>query len=413
MPSTPTVDRLLDTAAELFQEKGYAATTTREIAAALGIQQASLYYHMASKEDLLYQICMSSLSRIQSEVPTALTAVEGPLDRIRTLIHTHVTALLRCQKRNATMLTELRALSPRHRIEVVALRERYTNYVRSSFEQAQAAGLVRADIPATHLCLALLNMLNWAALWFRTDQPLRVDQLADLFTKIFLHGTALPGRRRPVSIPGLEAHTRKPASRARKPPKAPENSTVERLLEAAVALFSRKGYAATSTREVAALLGMQKASLYYHIESKEDLLYLICKYSLETIRSDVEGAIKSVSDPLERIQALIRAHIESMLRDQDQHSTTLAEMHSLSQERLTLVLSLRDAYEELVRSVLRDAQKAGALRGDIDVKYLRLSLLGLLNRVLVWYRRSGPLTPGEIGDLLASIFLTGAALVDE
>jgi AcrR family transcriptional regulator len=52
-PGAPTVDRLLDTAAGLFWEKGYAATTTREIAAALNIQQASLYYHMSSKEDLL------------------------------------------------------------------------------------------------------------------------------------------------------------------------------------------------------------------------------------------------------------------------------------------------------------------------------------------------------------------------
>src|ERR1700752_4646273 len=53
--STP--ERVLDTAAALFWEKGYAATTTREIAAAVGIQQASLYYHVASKEGLLYQLC--------------------------------------------------------------------------------------------------------------------------------------------------------------------------------------------------------------------------------------------------------------------------------------------------------------------------------------------------------------------
>ena len=69
---TPTVDRLLDTAAALFWEKGFAATTTREIATALRIQQASLYYHMSSKEDLLYQIFGSSLHQFLADVPAAV-----------------------------------------------------------------------------------------------------------------------------------------------------------------------------------------------------------------------------------------------------------------------------------------------------------------------------------------------------
>ena len=101
------MDRLLDTAADLFWEKGYAATTTREIAAALRIQQASLYYHMVSKEDLLYQLCISSLQQFLSDVPLALASADSPLKRIQTLIHTHVTTLLRHQKRNVAMLTEL------------------------------------------------------------------------------------------------------------------------------------------------------------------------------------------------------------------------------------------------------------------------------------------------------------------
>jgi hypothetical protein len=73
------------------------------------------------------------------------------------------------------------------------------------------------------------------------------------------------------------------------------------------------------------------------------------------------------------------------------------------------VASLREGYVDLVRSVLRDAQSAGALRADIDVRYLTLALLGLLNRVLVWYRRRGPLSPAQLGELLAKIFLAGAA----
>jgi hypothetical protein len=76
------------------------------------------------------------------------------------------------------------------------------------------------------------------------------------------------------------------------------------------------------------------------------------------------------------------------------------------------VLALRDDYQDLVRSVLEIAQKSGALRQDIEAKYLCLAVLGLMNRVLVWYRRRGALTPAQLGQLLATIFLTGAGPVD-
>jgi AcrR family transcriptional regulator len=407
---TPTVDRLLDAAAELFWEKGYAATTTREIAAALRIQQASLYYHMASKEDLLYQIFGSSLHQFLADVPAAVEQVSGPRERIRVLIRVHVITLLRYQKRNMTMLTELRALSAKHRSEVVALRERYAAFVRSTLEDAQAHGGIRSDIPAAYLSLALLNMLNWTARWYRENRDPSPDQVAALFFKLYLDGAAASRTHNSLRRLDWKRPAKGVASRPKRQSKAAD-TTVKRLLDAAVALFSRQGYAATSTREVAALLGMQKASLYYHIESKEDLLYFICKSSLEQVRSDVETAIGEIADPLERTRTLICTQVDSMLRSKDEHATTLTEMYSLSKDRLASIVVLREGYVDLVRSVLRDAQKAGALREDIDARYLTLALLGLLNRVLVWYRRRGPLSPGQLGQLLAVVFLAGVAPV--
>ena len=84
-------------------------------------------------------------------------------------------------------------------------------------------------------------------------------------------------------------------------------------------------------------------------------------------------------------------------------------MHALSGARLKEVIALRDAYEELVRTVLQDARKAGVLRDDIAVKYLCLILLGLLNRVEMWYRRDGALSPDQLARVFEAIFLTGAA----
>jgi TetR/AcrR family transcriptional regulator, cholesterol catabolism regulator len=407
-PQKRTMERLFDTAAAMFWEKGYAATTTREIAAKIGVQQASLYYHIDSKEDLLYQLCVASLEQIHNDVQAALSEVRDPLGRIRALIRAHLASLLTYQVRHVTMLTELRALSSRHRRDVLRLRKQYGGLVRSVLEEAQAAGAVRTDIPAQYLYLALLNVLNWAVVWFHGDQELSAEKLNGLFTPVFLNGAAAVPAEIP-SAPIAPGSKREPVSRPRKLPEVNDRTMAERMLNAAAALFSKKGYAATSTREIAAVLRIQKASLYYHIEGKEDLLYSICKSSLEQIRADVATAIEDVSDPLERTRTLIRAHIESMLRDQDRHSATLSEMRALSKERLVQVIALRDTYEEMVRSVLQEAQQAGALRADIPVKYLCLILLGLVNRVEVWYRRKGALSPAALGGVLAMIFLTGAA----
>jgi len=405
-PDSTTIDRLFDTASELFWRQGYAATTTREIATALGIQQASLYHHMASKEDLLYRICLSSLGAFLEEAN--VSRMECPLVRIAMLIRAHLGTLLRYQQRNVTQLTELRSLSARHRTEVLRLRDKYEQSSRSILKEAQAAGAIRSDVSAKLLNLELLSILNHASLWFRKGKVLTEDHLAEIFTKVFLEGAIKPGVRRLLTLPDLTAPDKKPA-RIRKTPLAPDKPALARALDAAVGLFSRKGYAATSTREVAKLLGIQKATLYYHVESKEDLLFLICESALTKIRKDVEMAIRDRQDPVDRVHTLISSHVESLLRDEAAHSTTFTEMHALSEERFEQVMQLRDGYEHMVRTELQMAQDAGFLRQDIDAKYLALVLLGITNRVMIWYRRGGPLSPQQIGRVLSVLFLEGAA----
>jgi len=403
----PTAERLFDIAAALFFEKGYAAATTREIASAAGIQQASLYYHVSSKEDLLRQICVSSLEQLLADVRAAVDAVSDPIERIRVLTRTHLTTILKHQIRHVTMLNELRALSGPHREEVVALRKNYAGLVRSVIEDAQAAGAIRGDISARYLYLALLNILNWAVLWYRKGQTLSEEDLAHVFTSIYLSGASNGN----VPDPPAALHTPSPVSTSA-PVDPSGQSTFERLLDAAAALFAKKGYVASSTREIAEILGIRKASLYYHIGNKEDLLYAICKSSLERIRAEVAAALESANDndPLQRVRTLIHAHLENVVNGRVTHSVAVGEMRALAGERLAEVIALRDSYQNLVRSVLLDARKAGALRTDIGVKYLTLILLGLLNRVELWYRPDGPLSAAQLAEIFGTIFLTGTAL---
>ncbi len=401
--STP--ERLLDTAAALFREKGYGATTTREIAAAVGIQQASLYYHAKSKEELLYKVLVSSLDRLELNVTAAVAAESDPARRIHAFIRCHLVLLLQFQQRNFTMLTELRALTGRYRSEVMERRKRYATLVRSVLEQAQAAGIVRDDIPAKYLYLALLNLLNWSTLWFRPGGPLTPEKLAAFYATLFLEGAATDELKSSLRKQGAWTQERKSGKRAAA--HRSKSQTSRRLLVAAASLFAKKGYTMTSMREIADLVGVQKASLYYHIDTKEDLLFAICESSLERMVSAAERVLKETQDPLDRTRRFILAHIECVLEDQDLHAAALAEMRFLSEARLQQVVSTRQSYKRLLDSVLLDAQRAGVLRGDLDVKHLALGLVGMMNRVEMWYRRGGPLSTQQLGDLFASVFLTG------
>ena len=127
----------------------------------------------------------------------------------------------------------------------------------------------------------------------------------------------------------------------------------------------KKGYAATTTRELADALGVQKASIYYHIRSKEDLLHDICVESLNNILTAVSAAIAYEADPLARIKALIRAHVFAMLADRAKHATMLTELDALSPARRAEVVVLREEYESLVRGVLAHAQPLTGVMGEV------------------------------------------------
>jgi TetR/AcrR family transcriptional regulator, cholesterol catabolism regulator len=183
--------------------------------------------------------------------------------------------------------------------------------------------------------------------------------------------------------------------------------TSERLMTTAADHFSRKGYAQTTTRELADALGIRKASLYHHISNKEDLLYEISMHSLGHIIDEVATATADVPEE-ERLRAMIEAHVVSALRDRDMHIVMLTEMRALNPEHHDEVVAKRDEYEAMIRAVIVVDQKAGRLRTDLKPKLLTLSLLNVLNWTIFWFDPEADLTPEDMGRVLATVFIEGA-----
>lgn len=186
-----------------------------------------------------------------------------------------------------------------------------------------------------------------------------------------------------------------------------EQSTAERLLIGAATLFREKGYAGTTTRELSSLLGLQNASLYHHINGKEDLLFQLCVGALENVAACLSEAIQQTDDPLAQLELMARNYSEIALEDRDRHATMLIDIRALSDERRHKVVQVRDANVKHVEDAIRRAQAANQVRDDIDAKYLTLALFNLLNWSIFWWRPDGDIGTSELGDILWRVYSGG------
>ena len=396
----PTSQLVLDAAATLFCEKGFGETTTREIAARLDIHQASLYYHMSSKEELLYRISRLSLDAMERRIEAALKSRGNARHRLDAFIRGHLHGLFENPNRTLASISEVRSLSRAHSRELTARRRSYSDLLNRELASAVKAGILRRDISIPILRLALLNFLNWTPRWYQLAGPLPLDELAGIYDRVFFEGIVTPGHRRP-SLPPLQSLPR------RRPGSGP-SGTLGKFVRTAAELFSKQGYSSTSTRSLSALIGMEKATLYYHVKGKEDLLYLIAKSSVETLQEDVKKAVEGITCPLEHLAVLIRTHCMSLLRDQTQHGTALAEVRALSPDRLAEIVNTRKIYQTGIRRIIEAGQKNGSIRSDVEPRYLASMLRGLLDRTVEWYQKGGSLGPAELADCFCNIYLFGA-----
>lgn len=170
--------RLLQTAAHLFRSKGYARTTVRDLAAAVGIQSGSLFHHFRSKDDILRSVMEETVLYNTARMRAALE--DAPDLRGRVL------ALIRCELQSITggtgeamgvLVYEWRALSEDGQARILALREAYERLWLDVLEEAKAAGYVQGD-PFV-LRRFLTGALSWTTTWFRADGPMTLDDLAE------------------------------------------------------------------------------------------------------------------------------------------------------------------------------------------------------------------------------------------
>ena len=181
-------------AARLFAEQGYHGTSIGDLAKALGVQKASLYAHIESKQDLLYETMRDGADAFHAAldaIPDDLPAVE----RIRFALRGHLGVVADQLDVATVFVREWRYLEGDRREEILAERRRYEDRFRALFREGRELGELRTDLDEASAALLALSAANWAYTWLQPGRD--TDELADRFFAILidgLRGYATPGR---------------------------------------------------------------------------------------------------------------------------------------------------------------------------------------------------------------------------
>jgi TetR/AcrR family transcriptional regulator, cholesterol catabolism regulator len=172
-------------AARLFAEKGYHGTSIGDLAKALGVQKGSLYAHIESKQDLLYEMMRDGAAAFHAaldEIPDDLPAV----DKIRLALRAHLRVVADQLEVATVFVREWRYLEGARRDEILAERRRYEERFRALFREGRELGQLRTDLDDASATLLALSAANWAYTWLPAGRD--TDELADRFFAILLDG---------------------------------------------------------------------------------------------------------------------------------------------------------------------------------------------------------------------------------
>ncbi|MGD1080359.1 MAG: TetR/AcrR family transcriptional regulator [Candidatus Sulfotelmatobacter sp.] len=192
---TPVDSRqeILRTAARLFQQRGYDATSMNDVAAALKLSKGGLYHHFQSKDEILFEIMNHAMEITQELVIAPVRRIVDPEERLRALIRLHIEVVLSPRDREITvMLHENHPLPPALRKRINTRKKEYVHFVESLITDvqmnAQRGRHTKYAVSPRAAAFALLGMINWIYQWYKPEGDLQTHNLVPQFTDLVFGG---------------------------------------------------------------------------------------------------------------------------------------------------------------------------------------------------------------------------------
>lgn len=184
-------------------------------------------------------------------------------------------------------------------------------------------------------------------------------------------------------------------------------SRKEQVIRSAAKLFKEKGYAASSMRDLAQRLGIEAASLYSHIKSKEEILQTLCFDMAADFRESLDKVEKQDVSASEKLSLGIVGHVNVMARDLTASAVFMNEHRHLSNPYLRDFLLLRINYINRFKGIIEEGVAKGEFKKNIDTKLAVMTLFSSLNWMPLWYSPDSSINPQALGEQLANMLVNG------
>jgi len=179
------------------------------------------------------------------------------------------------------------------------------------------------------------------------------------------------------------------------------------IIEAAAEVFDNLGYHGASTQDIADVLGIRQASLYYYFQSKEDALDQVCLHGVTGVVENATSVAAGSGSAAQRLHRLIRGHIAPMLDRPAYVRVFVRERRYLPDGSRRRVGRLSRRYERIFQSVIEDGVAAREFRRNTDCRLASLAILGMCNGAVSWYGKEPGASVDRIADALAEIATAG------
>ena len=182
--------------------------------------------------------------------------------------------------------------------------------------------------------------------------------------------------------------------------------TREDILEAAAQVFRQKGFHGASMSDIAEAVNLQKASLYHHVSSKQEILLAILDRALELLLERITPIAAQKISPDKKLQLMIREYLQILVENIDLAAVLLFEHRALERRQHARHIPNRDKFESLWKDVINEGISKKLFKFDDPSMAVR-ALLGLMNWTITWFRPEGEKTIDQVADDYSNLLLNG------
>ncbi|MBA0050901.1 TetR/AcrR family transcriptional regulator [Streptomyces sp. AJS327] len=397
--------KIVETGTRLFDERGFGGTTMDDVAASVGITKRTLYRYVASKPQLLLLIHERFLEAAERTVGDADSDVDV-VTRLDNFLRAYLSVIIKRQRSVRVFFEEEYHLDADDRSTLVGRRDELEARLRVILRDGAGEGRLRSPDAAV-VAAGIFGALASAYQWFRPRGHLTGPQVTKQVTALLLSGLRSgEAFAEPPATDGAGWSRLAPAAPANKsggePPRVPAAA-----LRAAARLFATAGFSETSTQQIADAAGVNKSALFYHIGSKEDLLFAIHhEFAMASLANLDRWREEAGHDPERVLRHVIARHAVVMSTEWDSVRVFVGQSRYLSRPHAQVIEELRARYVGGVAEIVEAGQRLGIFR-DLDSRVTALTTLGALNWMARWFDPSGRVDAATAGAMYADMFLNG------